>query len=524
MAQLPPDITVQSFNMRFDRAFAVQRTWQSILSDAYEFFIPQQNVWRFQNLSPGQRRDSRIMDGLPEDAMNEGANKVKASITPDWREWALLKGGFELPEDVRENKDLQEQLQEITKTLFSHINQSNFSIQIGEAYKDWLIGTGAVEVRENTDLEGSVLVFTTQNQQLIAYEEGPFGNIENEYKNRRVAARNAEGTYPGGDFSQTIREAMKSAPTKEFDFREGFIKTKIGYFLIVLEASTDQAVWSEFQGMTNPIAVFRYAVMADEIRGRGPALSALPDSRTLNKIQEFALQKMALELSGMYTATDDGVFNANTITIAPGIVIPVQSNATTNPTLARLDTGADLQLSFFELDRMSQAIRKALFNDLRDPTGPVRSATEIVIESRELAAKIGSAFGRIQTEGLIPLLNRSLEILQRRGIIPKLIIDGRQITVQFTSPLAKAQDTEDLLAVQSSIELSKIMAGEEITAIGFNLELIPEFIAKKTGMDVELVRDEGQREQVKQDLLEAAQTISASQEIPDEQQQQLAQQ
>ena len=52
------------------------------------------------------------------------------------------------------------------------------------------------------------------------------------------------------------------------------------------------------------------------------------------------------------------------------------------------------------------SIKRALFNDLRDPTGAVRSATEVAIESRELAKRIGSAFGRLQTEVLVPILKR----------------------------------------------------------------------------------------------------------------------
>ena len=513
MADFPKGITRESFNERFDKAFVVQNNWKNILSDAYEFFIPQQNVFRDQNTTPGNKRDFRIMDGAPEDALNEGANKVKSAITPDWRQWAILKAGFEVPEEVRESQEVKKQLQDITDIVFSHINSSNFSIQMGEAYKDWLIGTGAIEIRENTTLGAPILSYHALNQQLIAYEEGPFGNVENEYKSREIPARNVERTYPGGDFSTELRVKIKDSPSDKVRFKEGYIKTEDGYFLIVLEEGTSNLVWAESQGLSNPISVFRYAVMADEIRGRGPALSALPDARTLNKIQEFALQKAALDLAGMYTSVDDGTFNANTMTIAPGVIVPVGSNASNNPSLQRLDTGGDLQLSFFELERMTMSIRKALFNDLRDPTDTVVSATQVMIETQALAARIGSAFGRINSEGLVPILNRSIEILQRRGIVPNLTIDGRQIAVQFTSPLAKAQDSEDLMSLQQSIELSNMMAGPELTALGFNLEKIPEYIADKTGMDVELVKSEGEREQAKQDMLEAA-TMAMEQEQP----------
>ena len=121
-------------------------------------------------------------------------------------------------------------------------------------------------------------------------------------------------------------------------------------------------------------------------------MQALPDVRSLNKAKEFVLQKAAIDLAGMYTATDDGVTNPYNMVIAPGIVIPVGSNNTNNPSIQRLDTSANLSLAQFEIIELQSAIKIALFNDLRDPSGPVRTATEIAIEARELAKRIGSAF------------------------------------------------------------------------------------------------------------------------------------
>ena len=62
-----------------------------------------------------------------------------------------------------------------------------------------------------------------------------------------------------------------------------------------------------------------------------------------------------------------------------------------------------------------------------------------------------------------------------------------------------------------SIEMSNLMACPEMTALGYDLELIPDYIADKTGMDVKLVRSEGEREQKKAELVELA-----AQAIPNE--------
>ena len=132
------------------------------------------------------------------------------------------------------------------------------------------------------------------------------------------------------------------------------------------------------------------------------------------------------------------------------------------------------------------AIKRALFNDLRDPAGPVRSATEVAIESRELAKRIGSAFGRLQTEVLIPIIKRVVYILSRRGLITPIQLNGRDVEIKFLSPLAKAQDGEDLLSVQQAVSFVMQTAGAEQSALAFKTENFGTWAAQKTGMPSEL--------------------------------------
>jgi len=207
----------------------------------------------------------------------------------------------------------------------------------------------------------------------------------------------------------------------------------------------------------------------------------------------------------MYTATDDGVTNPYNIVISPGVVIPVGSNNSSNPSIQRLDTGTNLQLAQFEMNELQNSIKRALFNDLRDPTGPVRSATEIAIDSRELAKRIGSAFGRLQTEVLVPILKRVVHILTRRGLLQPIQLDGRDIEIKFLSPLAKAQDGEDIINVQQAVQFVLQNAGPDQAKIGFKLEDFGTWVASKTGMPAELVRSDAEKAQIIQAGAEAAQ-------------------
>jgi hypothetical protein len=313
-----------------------------------------------------------------------------------------------------------------------------------------------------------------------------------------------------------MQKVIDEKPENKIKAYEGVIyapQTK-KYFGVLWLGKENHISWMEDFGTTSPWVTGRYSKVSGEIRGRGPALQALPDVKSLNKCKEFTFQKAAIDLAGMYTATDDGVTNPYNISISPGVVIPVGSNNSSNPSLRRLDTGANLQLSQFVISDLQMSIKKALFNDLRDPTGAVRSATEVAIESRELAKRIGSAFGRLQTEVLIPIIKRVVAILTRRGLIQAIELDGREIDIKFMSPLARQQDSEDVLTVQQAVQFVFQNAGPDQAKIGFKLEEFGTWVAEKMGMPAVLVRTEAEKQAIIQAGAQAAQQGMQSGEPP----------
>ena len=502
-----------SFNdilTREAKAFDSESMWHTQLSDVYEYFLPQRNL--FEREDKGQKKMDKIFDSTSLTAIQQGASKLQENIAPIWARWATFQpseqvlklletGDYGVSEtDIRENLESQAEI------VFDYVNRSNFGTQFYEAALDLLVGTATLRIDE-TDEDDMPFVFHAIPQKGIAFEEGPWGTIETHFRRMKVKARLIERMWRGFQPSQTVRNIMDNSPDNEIEVSEAVMycpKTK-RYYGLVWVKKEDGVSWVEDFGTTSPWVTGRYTKVAGEVRGRGPAMQTLPDVRSLNKAKEFVLQKAAIDLAGMYTATDDGVTNPYNITISPGVVIPVGSNNTSNPSIQRLDTGANLQLAQFEIQELQNAIKVALFNDLRDPAGPVRSATEIAIESRELAKRIGSAFGRLQTEVLVPILKRVVSILTRRGLITPLQLEGRDVDIKFTSPLARAQDSEDLLAVQQAVQFVLSTAGPEQVQMAFKIEDFGTWAAEKTGMSSELVRSDSEKQQIIQAGAEAAQ-------------------
>jgi hypothetical protein len=492
--------SVKDMKRREKRAFDTEGMWHDQMSDVYEYFLPQRNLFETQNT--GQKKMDRIFDSTSLTAIQQAASKLQENIAPIQARWAAFQPSNEVLElleqgdvgvteqQVRENLDKQGAI------VFDYINRSNFGTQFYEAALDLLIGTATLRIDE-TDDDMNPVVFHCIPQKGIAFEEGPFGNIETHWRRFSVKARLLERMWRGVEVSQTVRAIIENSPDADLKVCEGVVfepKAKRYYGCLCVN-DEDRFSWIEDFGETSPWVTGRYTKVAGEVRGRGPAMQCLPDVRSLNKAKEFVLQKAAIDLAGMYTATDDGVTNPYNLTIAPGVVIPVGSNNTSNPSIMRLDTGTNLGLAQFEITELQNAIKLALFNDLRDPAGPVRTATEIAIESRELAKRIGSAFGRLQTEVLIPILKRVVSILTRRGLIMPIELDGKDVEVKFTSPLARAQDGEDLLSLQQAVQFVAANAGPDLIATSFKIEDFGSYVAEKTGMSSQLVRSDTEKQQ-----------------------------
>ncbi len=498
MIELPRDISApEKVQPRFDKAFTYGDKWYSLNSDLYEYFLPNRNL--FDDQEEGQNKMDKIFDGTALEAIQEGANKLVSNVAPPWRRWAKVEASEKLKEKIGDQFDedtLRENLDEQAKIAFDYLHRSNFDSMIFETFLDLLIGTGTIHIDENfgADEFDNPINFRSMPIKGVAYEDGPNGDVETHWMKYKEKARNIERKWRGFKASPEMKAKIKDDPNCDVSLCGGVVYHDGSYYGLLWVKGEDRFSWTQNYEYSSPLVTERWSRAAGENRGRGPAVQTYPDVRSLNKAKEFVLQKAAIDLAGMYTAVDDGVTNPYNISISPGVVIPVASNDRGNPSISRLDTTNDLRLAQFEIVELQQSIKKAFFNDLRDPDGPVRSATEVAIEARELTKRIGSSFGRINNM-LSKILKRVFYILQKKGLVDfgeSGLYDGFT-TIKFTSPLATAQDQDDLLAVQQAVEFTAMTAGPEMVQASFAIEKFGEYSAKKTGMDQELVRSEADR-------------------------------
>jgi hypothetical protein len=246
-------------------------------------------------------------------------------------------------------------------------------------------------------------------------------------------------------------------------------------------------------------------------------MTVLADIKMLNQQKTWQIKNIGLQTAGVYTAADDGVINPWTVRIEPGAIIPVGSNDSTNPTLRPLPMPGNPQLEQHSIDELRRNINRVLFSEpFGDTDAPVRTATEMSMRNQELLQESGAAFSRLQTEFIEKIVTRSLSILEDEGVIVPLVVDGKMVTIKHVSPLAMAQDQQDLNALRSLLEAGAVF-GPELMAAGLKMEEVLPWMAQKLGVDNSLVRSEEEREQIKQ---AAAQQAQQQQQMDQEMQQQ----
>jgi hypothetical protein len=198
--------------------------------------------------------------------------------------------------------------------------------------------------------------------------------------------------------------------------------------------------------------------------------------------------------TGEMTGVSDGVLNPYTATLTPNTIIPVASNDTGNPSLTTLDVGGNYQNADAQIEQKRQSVRRTMLGP--EPSeGAVKSATEIDINDRNRLWAMNGEFNRIQAELLAKVVSRGVHILQKLGLIPKFKVNGREVNVKYTSPFAKTQNAEDVMALQEALVIAGSV-GPELMNASIKMEEIPGYVFRLKGLPEKLIRNDQEREDV----------------------------
>jgi hypothetical protein len=440
--------------------------------------------------------DDEIDDIFDETAIvatQEFASRLQAGIVPNFTRWAKLSAGLDI--DAADKEVVNRDLEAITEFVFDVLNASNFPQESAEAFLDLAVTLGAIEVEKGTAVEPLRFNAIPINELFVA--NGPFDKLDQFFRMRCYTADQFEVKFPDNtmpadkmaewrekgeawDFIDAVQRDWDD-PNVECHYRS----------LICKQADNAIAYQTKYEGTGScPIICFRWGKEAGSVWGRGPLMNAMPAIKTCNLVVQMVLENAQMSISGIYNMDDDGTVNVDTIELVPGTVIP---RAPGSRGVEAVQAGGNFNVAGLVLEEQRANIKRALYNDmLGNPNKTPMSATEVAERMADLSRQIGSAFGRLMGEFIFPVMQRVVFILKDLGAIKLPVVNGREVKVIATSPLARAQDQEDIMNVDRLIVFVQKNFGPQMVNLFIKGEDVTPYVGDKLGVPSRFVRKAGE--------------------------------
>ncbi|NBT75688.1 MAG: hypothetical protein EBT15_06930 [Betaproteobacteria bacterium] len=483
--------------------------FQQLYQDAYEFALPQRQLYGvWEGGASGTKKMARVFDSTAINSTQRFANRLQSVVFPPQRKWCKLEPGLDIPVDRR--PQAQAIMDLYGEKMFAVLRQSNFDIAMGEFLLDLAVGTACMMVQPGDDV--APINFIPVPLFLVTYEEGANGQVDNVYRRMRMKGESIQRQWPDATIPPELQRKIADKPTDDVELLEAtiFDHKRGDYCYHVIEKATKSELVYR-RKKYSPWVISRYMKVAGEIYGRGPLMTALPDIKTLNKTIELLLKNASLAVSGVYTAADDGVLNPNTVKLVPGAIIPVARNGgPQGPALLPLPRSGDFNISQLVINDLRQNVKRILLDESLPPENmSARSATEIVERMKELSQNLGSAFGRLINETMIPLVAKILEVMDERGLIDlPLRVNGLEVKVSPVSPLANAQAMDEVNGALQFAQIVQQMGPEGTVAIKMG-DMI-DYLGDKLGVPSALRNDPAERAfMLEQQAQQQAQAMAA---------------
>ena len=393
------------------------------------------------------------------------------------------KIGEDIPPEIRSELDLS--FSKMERMVMEFIAASSDRVVIHQALKHLIVGGNALIFMGKDGLKNFPL------NRYVVNRDGS-GNVLEIVTKELISRKVLDFELPEPDPSTVVDETGSNGDDVEV------------YTCVKLDEKSGRWVWyQEVDGLiipgtrstapknASPWLVLRFNTVDGEDYGRG-------------RVEEFIGDLKSLE--GLSQALVEGS------AAAAKVIFLVSPSSTTKPaTLAKSGNGAIIQgrpedvavvqvgktADFSTAANMAQQIERRLSDAflLMNVRNAERvTAEEVRLTQLELEQQLGGIFSLLTVEFLVPYLNRTLLVLQRRNEIPKLPKDlVRPSIVAGVNALGRGQDRESLTQFISTIAQT---LGPEALMQYINPSEAIKRLAAAQGIDVlNLVKTEQQLQQ-----------------------------
>ena len=451
----------------YRRMEARRKEWDGLFQSLADLFLPNQADFT-RKPSRGKRRDTGNFENSHRVAARNFATTIDTFIGPqDKNQLTVVPDDPELAErdDVREWSDV------VRARMWRAMSRTSARLKQAKGETDRslvVLGTGVLFIGENRQRNG--LLFRSHHLRNVVIGVNAAGDVDRLGFARKLTAAQASEEYGEANIGSRTREDLtKTGSDLEFEFyhlilprddrdARSILSKNMAYASAVVDVESEHVV-REFGFHEFPFAVPRWDTSPDEIYGRGPAMLAYADARTLQSIAKTLLLGGQRAVDPPSWVLNDAVLSV--VRNYPGgvTVFDAQSFLAMGgrPPMGVLDMGKNIPLGREMQADYRGLVQSAFFRDLFASAvdSPRQTATEVLERKEEMVRILGPTFGRLEDDYIGRINVRVFNIMERSGSFPERpeVLQGSEITFSYHSPFQLAKRSAEAVGISRSMEM-----------------------------------------------------------------------
>lgn len=504
----------------------------------------------------GEFLNEQVFDGTAGAASHLATSSMIGALWPNGSKSIKVEPPRILRKDALQTDEIKDWYEFVTETITDVMDhpEAGLLTSLEEYMNDNIVfGLSGIGVFEKDDDEVP-FVFRAIDAKQACIDENQDGVVDTVYTERVMTVRQVVMMYGLENVSTAVRKQFNERrydekikilhaiePRLERDLESAAAKD-MPVASVHIEVETKKILKNS--GYTE-MAVFivRFWKAMGEMRGRSPAMEALPDILEINAIREAVPIAIEKQLDPPLKVMDDGALGGGVIDTSAGAmnVFSISGrigNATYTP-VEPIYTVGELQSAYTRIAELTEAINNHFFKDrLMDFNNEQRMTLgEAHLRNGLREQSLGTIYARQLKELFSPLIQRVFNGLLRRGYFgvvrgsrqeetitqlggtPRYIPDsvaqlmrlGRDVyTIKFINPAARIMQSEELLGLQRLTEYTIGVAQAQPEALdNINIDSLIHKVKSLTGASEE--------------VMNSMDTVAKIREARAQQQQQMAQ-
>lgn len=510
----------------------VRITWEPAWRDICNQMIPYRAVWASdQDRGRGDKKEGRIINNTPVRALNTLAAGMMAGITSPARQW------FDLTiadRDLAKSKKVKQYLNDSRRRIEAMFQTSNWYNALSNGvYLDLgAIGTSCMFEEETTpglELRGDELHLKPQ----IHFRPLPIGEYYLDIDH------NGEVDTCFRELTLTVRQIVKKfgidKVSAELKRQYDMGNTHVSHTVIHAIYPNDEyregrighagkkfkSCWWERNGRDKnsflrvggyddfPVLAPRWFTRPGDVYGRGPGWEVRGDCRSLQHMERKILQITDKIVSPPMIATG----NIQRMSLLPGDIthIPKGTEFRFEPAMTISPQALDAATAHVTRHerRIDEAMYVHLWQSLISDSRNMRpTATEVEAKRQEVMLMLGPLLENLDNGLLEPAVERTYQILQKRGALPEPPeeLEGHELQVGFISIMHQMQKATGLSSLRTFVgEISQFAQAKPEALDKIDADAVVNEYARITGVPPDVVRSDKEVDEDRKAQAEAAQ-------------------